>query len=107
MAGSRQRVAGSGFLYEVLFPNRQRIARAVLADVDAAPLTGRFEPREVGQAQLPVGALEARLDPIGPVATVAIDGSQNAALLVLQMLGITNKDIAEKLKAYKNEMANK
>jgi 5-(carboxyamino)imidazole ribonucleotide mutase len=42
-----------------------------------------------------------------PVATVAIDGSQNAALLVLQMLGITNKDIAEKLKAYKNEMANK
>ena len=41
-----------------------------------------------------------------PVATVAIDGSQNAALLVLQMLGITNKDIAEKLKAYKNEMAN-
>ena len=29
-----------------------------------------------------------------PVATVAIDGSQNAALLVLQMIGITNADIA-------------
>lgn len=42
-----------------------------------------------------------------PVATVAIDGSQNAALLVIQMLGITNKEIAEKLATYKKEMANK
>ncbi len=42
-----------------------------------------------------------------PVATVAIDGSQNAALLVLQMLGIKNKEIAAKLAAYKKEMANK
>ena len=46
--------------------------------------------------------------PIGvPVATVAIDGSQNAALLVLQMIGITNTDIAEKLRIYKEEMANR
>jgi len=42
-----------------------------------------------------------------PVATVAIDGSQNAALLVLQMLGIENKEIADKLAAYKSEMAAK
>jgi|TARA_B100000902_G_scaffold84039_1_gene88559 phosphoribosylaminoimidazole carboxylase PurE protein len=42
-----------------------------------------------------------------PVATVAIDGSQNAALLVLQMLGIENKEIADKLAAYKREMATK
>ena len=42
-----------------------------------------------------------------PVATVAIDGSQNAALLVLQMIGITNTDIAEKLQIYKEEMANR
>ena len=42
-----------------------------------------------------------------PVATVAIDGSQNAALLVLQMIGITNTDIAEKLRIYKEEMANR
>lgn len=32
-----------------------------------------------------------------PVATVAIDNSENAALLVAHMLSITNKDIAEKL----------
>ena len=42
-----------------------------------------------------------------PVATVAIDGSQTAALLVLQMIGITNTDIAEKLRIYKEEMANR
>ena len=48
--------------------------------------------------QMPKGA---------PVATVAIDGSQNAALLVLQMIGITNTDIAEKLRIYKEEMANR
>tara|TARA_B100001778_G_scaffold3318_1_gene2836 strand:- start:851 stop:1300 length:450 start_codon:yes stop_codon:yes gene_type:complete len=42
-----------------------------------------------------------------PVATVAIDGSQNAALLVLQMIGITNSEIAEKLRIYKEEMANR
>tara|TARA_B100000902_G_scaffold82214_1_gene86780 strand:+ start:2460 stop:2909 length:450 start_codon:yes stop_codon:yes gene_type:complete len=42
-----------------------------------------------------------------PVATVAIDGSQNAALLVLQMIGINNSEIAEKLRIYKEEMANK
>ena len=42
-----------------------------------------------------------------PVATVSIDGSQNAALLVLQMIGITNTDIAEKLRIYKEEMANR
>ena len=42
-----------------------------------------------------------------PVATVAIDGSQNAALLVLQMIGITDSEIAEKLRIYKEEMANR
>ena len=42
-----------------------------------------------------------------PVATVAIDGSQNAALLVVQMLGITDESLAQKLADYKKEMANK
>lgn len=32
-----------------------------------------------------------------PVATVAIDGSQNAALLVVQMLAITDKALAKQL----------
>src|SRR2546430_10128798 len=32
-----------------------------------------------------------------PVATVAIDGAMNAALLVVQMLAITDKELADKL----------
>ena len=32
-----------------------------------------------------------------PVATVAIDGAQNAALLAAQMLAITDEDLAAKL----------
>lgn len=40
-----------------------------------------------------------------PVATVAIDGSMNAALLVVQMLAITNVDLAAKLAEHRAEMA--
>ena len=40
-----------------------------------------------------------------PVATVAIDGSMNAALLVVQMLAITDDALAAKLADHKREMA--
>lgn len=40
-----------------------------------------------------------------PVATVAIDGADNAALLAVQMLAISNSTLAEKLAAMKKEMA--
>ena len=63
---------------------------------DGGPLNG-FDAL-LSTVQMPKGV---------PVATVAIDGSQNAALLVLQMLGITDTEIAEKLRLYKEEMANR
>jgi 5-(carboxyamino)imidazole ribonucleotide mutase len=40
-----------------------------------------------------------------PVATVAIDGAMNAALLVVEMLAITNDDLSDQLSAYRAEMA--
>ncbi|MDP1806100.1 MAG: 5-(carboxyamino)imidazole ribonucleotide mutase [Acidimicrobiales bacterium] len=40
-----------------------------------------------------------------PVATVAIDGSQNAALLVVQMLAITDADLARQLAEHRIEIA--
>ena len=40
-----------------------------------------------------------------PVATVAINGSLNAAILVAQMLGINDPAIAELLAEHKREMA--
>lgn len=40
-----------------------------------------------------------------PVATVAIDGAINAGLLAIQMLALSDTTLKEKLKAYKEEMA--
>lgn len=39
-----------------------------------------------------------------PVATVAIDGAKNAALLAIQILAISDKKLADKLIKYKVEM---
>ena len=39
-----------------------------------------------------------------PVATVAIDGGANAAILAAQILAVHDKDIAAKLLAYKQQM---
>ena len=40
-----------------------------------------------------------------PVATVAVDGSMNAALLVVQMLAISDADLAAKLADHRAEMS--
>lgn len=40
-----------------------------------------------------------------PVATVAVDGSMNAALLVVEMLAIDDADLARKLGEHRAEMA--
>ena len=39
-----------------------------------------------------------------PVATVAIDGSKNAAILALQMMAIKHEDIKAKLNKHREEM---
>ncbi|MBQ1333869.1 MAG: 5-(carboxyamino)imidazole ribonucleotide mutase [Clostridia bacterium] len=39
-----------------------------------------------------------------PVATVAIDGAQNAALLAVQMLALSDDALMKKIEAYKEEM---
>ncbi len=40
-----------------------------------------------------------------PVATVAIEGSQNAALLAIQILALSNENLSEKLASFKADMA--
>jgi len=42
-----------------------------------------------------------------PVATVAIGGSKNAAILAAQILGVYDEAIAEKLRTFKSDMAEK
>lgn len=39
-----------------------------------------------------------------PVATVAIDGAENAALLAVQILALSDSELHGKLEAYKNEI---
>ena len=62
-----------------------------------------------GGARNGVDALYANVQmPKGiPVATVAIDGAQNAALLVVQMLAIADAGLAAKLDDDRREMANR
>ena len=40
-----------------------------------------------------------------PVATVAVDGAMNAALLVVQMLAIVDEELAERLAEHRREIA--
>lgn len=42
-----------------------------------------------------------------PVASVAIDGAQNAGLLALQILGADDPSLREKMKEYRRKMAEK
>jgi len=42
-----------------------------------------------------------------PVATVAINGSENAALLAIQILSIADEKLREKMKEYKVKMAER
>lgn len=42
-----------------------------------------------------------------PVATVAIDGATNAALLALRMLGLKYPDIMKRMNSYREEMRKK
>ncbi len=40
-----------------------------------------------------------------PVATVAVNGSMNAALLAAQIIGVTDPEVAKQLEAHREEMA--
>ena len=42
-----------------------------------------------------------------PVATVALDGAKNAGILAAQILGTSDKKVAERLDAYKQELREK
>ncbi len=48
-----------------------------------------------------------QMPPGVPVATVAIDGAENAAILAVQILSLKHKELKQKLKRYKNQIAEK
>lgn len=47
----------------------------------------------------------AQMPPGIPVATVALNGAKNAAVLAASIIGVTDKDIQKKLEDYKTDMA--
>ena len=55
-------------------------------------------------AALPGVVASQTVLPVIPVATVAINGSKNAAYLALQIMAIKHESIKEKLVAYRKEM---
>ena len=48
-----------------------------------------------------------QMPPGVPVATVAINGADNAALLAIQILSVKYEELREKFKSYKKQMAEK
>ncbi|MFH1197575.1 MAG: 5-(carboxyamino)imidazole ribonucleotide mutase [bacterium] len=46
-----------------------------------------------------------QMPPGVPVATVAVDGAKNAAILAIQIIATGDKEVQEKLKAYKIKIA--
>lgn len=48
-----------------------------------------------------------QMPPGVPVATVAIDGAKNAAILALQILSVENKELQKKILEYRNKEAEK
>lgn len=48
-----------------------------------------------------------QMPPGVPVATVAINGADNAALLAIQILSVKHEELREKFKNYKKQMAEK
>ena len=42
-----------------------------------------------------------------PVATVALNGSKNAGILAIQIIGLSNNQIAGKLVKYKSDLKQK
>lgn len=52
----------------------------------------------LAMAQMPSGI---------PVATVAIDGAKNAALLAIEMMGITDEALHQKLRKFREDQAKK
>lgn len=52
----------------------------------------------LAMAQMPSGI---------PVATVAIDGAKNAALLAIEIMGVTDENLHHKIRSFRDEQARK
>jgi 5-(carboxyamino)imidazole ribonucleotide mutase len=76
------------------------VAGMTTRPVIGVPLTGKLAgglDSLLSTVQMPPGV---------PVATVAVDGAKNAAVLAVQMLAISDAALADKMNQYKKDMAD-
>ena len=76
------------------------VAASTPVPVIGVPLTGSLEGLDamLAMIQMPPGI---------PVATVALNGAMNAAILAMEMLALTDSEVAQRLKVYKAGLAGK
>jgi len=76
------------------------VAASTTVPVIGVPLTGSLEGLDamLAMIQMPPGI---------PVATVALNGAMNAAILAVQILSVGDPVLAEKFVAYKKNLAQK
>jgi len=97
---------------------RSRGIKVIIADDHAAPLPGVFAANTTlpvigvpikGSVLDGVDALYSiiQMPPGIPVATVAINGAMNAAILAVQMLALSNTELADTFAAYKEGLKKK
>ena len=76
------------------------IAAMTPLPVIGVPIKSSLEGMDAALAML-------QMPPGIPVATVAINGAQNAAILALQMLSVNNPEMMEKVVAFKQNLKQK
>ena len=96
--------AGEGFGVIIAAAGKAAHLGGVLAAYTTLPVIG------VPMATSVMGGMDSLLSivqmPKGiPVATVAIDGADNAAILAAQMIALSDEALAEKLAQFKADMA--
>jgi 5-(carboxyamino)imidazole ribonucleotide mutase len=95
---------GEGFQVIIAAAGKAAHLAGVLAATTALPVVGL--PMKSSTLDGLDSLLSVVQMPKGvPVATVAIDGAENAALLAIQMMGIGDPKLREAIKAYKRQMA--
>lgn len=78
----------------------------VLAGITTLPVIGvPIESKTLGGIDSLYSTVQ--MPPGVPVATVAIDGAMNAALLAIQILATADSNLVKKLEAYKEELKEK
>lgn len=76
------------------------IAASTSLPIIGVPIKGTFDGLDALLAivQMPPGI---------PVATVAVNGAMNAAILAMQMLSLADEDMSKKFKEYKSQLKSK